>query len=161
MDLREAAHILGVSEDAPWDDVRGAHRSAARRNHPDANGASAGELMRRVNEAYEVLQSRHAPLPRISTGDDSGATQHVSIARLRAMFSRNPLDRFWPAWLVVFALAAVYTGWATWQFNPLGMMLGAHVLVAFGLLSWNEQSKRAIFGRGRCVVARARADDGL
>jgi len=90
--------------------------------------------------------ARHDPPPqRPSPADgDSGSSQHVTIWRVRALFAANPLERFWPAWLALFLLGAAYTAYSAWLFNPLGFMLGAHFIVAFGLLSWGDGSKRAL-----------------
>ena len=49
--------ILGVSENASFEDIRSAFRRLARENHPDRNPSrDAAERMRMINEAYEVLR---------------------------------------------------------------------------------------------------------
>lgn len=72
MDVREAAIILGVAQDATIDQVREAYRSHARLLHPDRLGeasekdrATAHEAMARINDAYAVFQARL----RVSGGD--------------------------------------------------------------------------------------------
>lgn len=65
MDVREAAIILGVRQDATIEQVREAYRSHARLLHPDRLGeasekdrATAHEAMARINDAYAVFQAR-------------------------------------------------------------------------------------------------------
>ena len=49
--------ILGVSEDASFEEIRAAFRERAREYHPDRNRSpDAVERMQEVNEAYEVLR---------------------------------------------------------------------------------------------------------
>lgn len=49
--------ILGVSEDASFEDIRAAFRQRAREFHPDVNKSpDAVDRMQEVNEAYEVLR---------------------------------------------------------------------------------------------------------
>jgi len=48
--------ILGVPEDAKPEEIRAAHRAKAKLYHPDRNkDPKALEMMKAVNEAYEVL----------------------------------------------------------------------------------------------------------
>ena len=65
MDIREAAIVLGVSQDATIEQVRDAFRSHARLLHPDRLGEAsqkdqqtAHRAMARINDAYAVFQSR-------------------------------------------------------------------------------------------------------
>ena len=49
--------VLGVAPNASRDEIRTAWRAAARRWHPDLNNdPDAPEMMRRVNQAWEVLR---------------------------------------------------------------------------------------------------------
>ncbi len=59
MDLTNPYDILGVPRDADRDEIKEAYREQARRHHPDANPEddSAGEHMKRINNAYEILSN--------------------------------------------------------------------------------------------------------
>ncbi len=67
--------VLGISADAPADEIRLAFRSLAREHHPDATGGDAGSEHRykEISEAYAVLSDpskRHQyDLARMSGGD--------------------------------------------------------------------------------------------
>jgi len=54
---RDYYSVLGVSRDAPDDEIKKAFRQKAKQYHPDANPEDAGAESRfkEVNEAYEVL----------------------------------------------------------------------------------------------------------
>ncbi len=59
-DLPDYYTILDVSPTASRDEIRAAYRCLARRHHPDVNppdedDVAANELMRRLNQAYAVL----------------------------------------------------------------------------------------------------------
>jgi hypothetical protein len=99
-----------------------------------------------------------------SRTDDAGANQHVSFARLRAHFAASPLDRYWPVWLALFLLASAAAGWAAWTFNPFLFLLALNFVLAFGLLSWNQQTGRALAVLGgrriRATAAGTRAGAG-
>jgi DnaJ-like protein len=76
---REPHEVLGVARSAPWQDVRAAYRTLARRYHPDGTAPDA-RRMAAANEAYEALE--HAR--RASTGEKQplvpmgpGAPAHV------------------------------------------------------------------------------------
>jgi hypothetical protein len=161
MDRREAARVLGVAPEASLEEVRHAYRAAALVHHPDLalNGAAPADEMARVNEAYAVLRDWHgrpAPAPviiapgfRAYGRDDAGSTQHVSIARLRALFASNPLDRRWPLWLALFLVFSGYVAYSAVQFNPVGFGLGLNLAIAFGLMAWSNESRSAIGHRLR------------
>ena len=64
-DPEDAYLVLGLPIGAPWVEVVRAHRSLARRHHPDHNVGSSEEARRKadvairnVNAAYELLQRR-------------------------------------------------------------------------------------------------------
>ncbi len=56
MDVREAARVLDVEPQAPWDDVRRAYRLAIGIHHPDRMGATGDQQAVRIIEAFRVLQ---------------------------------------------------------------------------------------------------------
>lgn len=50
-------YILGVSVGATQDQIKSAYRQLALKYHPDKNSdRNAGEIMRRINEAYFILK---------------------------------------------------------------------------------------------------------
>lgn len=75
MNVAQAAGILGVGVDAPWDDVRRAYRDRIRTHHPDTAGdASSGDAAR-IIEAFRTLdQARTATPPPPPT--ETGAAAH-------------------------------------------------------------------------------------
>lgn len=56
MDVGEAARILDVAPQAPWDDVRRAYRLAIGIHHPDRMGATGDQQAVRIIEAFRVLE---------------------------------------------------------------------------------------------------------
>lgn len=53
---RDYYEILGVSKNAPQDEIKRAYRNLARKHHPDVNKESgAAEKFKEINEAYQVL----------------------------------------------------------------------------------------------------------
>lgn len=62
MNPAQAAGILGVRPDAPWDDVRQAYRDHIRAHHPDHAGEASAGRAARIIEAYRTLDdARHGP----------------------------------------------------------------------------------------------------
>ncbi|MEZ5332491.1 MAG: DnaJ domain-containing protein [Thermoanaerobaculia bacterium] len=57
MEYRDYYQTLGVSRDAPQDEIQKAYRKLARKFHPDVNQAEEAESrFKEINEAYEVLK---------------------------------------------------------------------------------------------------------
>lgn len=57
MEYKDYYKILGVSRDAPQDEIKKAYRKLARKYHPDVSKvANAEEKFKEVGEAYEVLK---------------------------------------------------------------------------------------------------------
>ena len=62
MDRAAAAQILGVSPDAPWDEVRRAYRDGMRREHPDARRDGDARAAVALNAAFRTLdEARRSP----------------------------------------------------------------------------------------------------
>ncbi|NOX80075.1 MAG: DnaJ domain-containing protein, partial [Deltaproteobacteria bacterium] len=56
MEYKDYYHILGVSRDAPQDEIKRAYRRLARKYHPDISKETNAETkFKDVGEAYEVL----------------------------------------------------------------------------------------------------------
>lgn len=56
MDYKDYYAVLGVSKDAPQEQVQKAYRKLARKYHPDVNKAAGAETkFKEINEAYQVL----------------------------------------------------------------------------------------------------------
>lgn len=51
----QAAGVLDVGVDAPWDDIRRAYRARIRAHHPDRAGAGSSDQATVIIEAYRVL----------------------------------------------------------------------------------------------------------
>lgn len=49
-------HILGVSNNAPFNEIKEAYRKKVKELHPDKENGNA-ELFKKIKEAYEVLQN--------------------------------------------------------------------------------------------------------
>jgi hypothetical protein len=64
MTAAQAARILGVDEQAPWEEVRSAYRLLIRSHHPDHAGDASSPQAVRIIEAYRVLDdARTNPAP--------------------------------------------------------------------------------------------------
>ena len=62
MNALQAARILGIQADAPWDDVRRAYRDRIRTHHPDRAGDGSAGHAAQIIEAYRTLdQARQMP----------------------------------------------------------------------------------------------------
>src|SRR6476469_1264348 len=59
MDCRGYYAILGVSEDANFQEIKKSYRKLAKKYHPDRNkSANAEETIKKINEAFENLSDR-------------------------------------------------------------------------------------------------------
>ena len=145
--------VLGVSRDAPVEEIRQAYLSLARRTHPDVRGDSpeAAEQMRRANLAWEMLSdagSRAAIDRRLAQPPPSAPRGSATPARERAPRPGDDDDGFGlddldvddrpmtggdlPGWMRLGAPAAFVIG----IFAVIGgVMAGGFVLVRLGLLA--------------------------
>jgi hypothetical protein len=126
LELPDYYAILDVPATASRDEIRVAYRRLARRYHPDVNPSHeddrlANEFMRRLNEAYEVLNDprqralydrqrwAQAPPPRLETpyrpdpggplSEDAGWGPQASGGRWREPKSRRVIyDQPMPGW---------------------------------------------------------------
>lgn len=63
MNPSEAARLLQVSLDDPWDDVRRAYREHIRAHHPDRAGPGSADRAAGIIEAYAVLVAHRKGAP--------------------------------------------------------------------------------------------------
>lgn len=64
MNPSEAARLLEVGLDDPWDDVRRAYRAHIRAHHPDRAGPASADRAAVIIEAYAVLVAHRSAPPR-------------------------------------------------------------------------------------------------
>lgn len=83
MNPAEAARLLEVGLDDPWDDVRRAYRAHIRAHHPDRAGPGAADRAAVIIEAYAVLVAhRSAPAsPSVAEPRSAPATAPARAAR--------------------------------------------------------------------------------
>ncbi|MBX3286323.1 MAG: hypothetical protein KF703_13325 [Actinobacteria bacterium] len=83
----EAARLLDVGLDDPWDDVRRAYRAHIRAHHPDRAGPGSSDRAAGIIEAYAVLVAHRTGAP--------GADATAAAARPTEPPARAPLRRAW------------------------------------------------------------------
>ncbi len=71
--------VLGVPPGATLQDIKRAYRRLARLHHPDLNKEARDDLIKRLNEAYEVLRDA-----------DRRAAYDAQFARLRQRATKSP-----------------------------------------------------------------------
>ena len=101
---------------------------ASRRHVPWGHRGSISGPRPREHLAHPVLADLEvAPPP-----------QESMQARTRALAfeRRQRTERLWPVWVLFLAAGLAYTAWCLTQVNAFGVMLGAHVVLGFGLLAW-------------------------
>lgn len=94
---------------------------------------------RREHLAHPVLADLEQPL----TPKPQSGVREATAAASRANWQRR-IERFWPLWLTILALSLAYTAWCASQFNAFGVMIGLHLILAFGLLSWTPSTFRGL-----------------
>ncbi len=88
MNPAEAARLLEVGLDDPWDDVRRAYRAHIRAHHPDRAGPGAADRAAVIIEAYAVLVAhRSAPTP----PPDRAPSPRSPAAPARTAWGEEPL----------------------------------------------------------------------
>lgn len=76
MSAHEAAGVLGVGVDTPWDDVREAYRDQIRSHHPDTAGEASSGRAARIIEAFRTLdEARLAPAEAEVTGGSGSRSE--------------------------------------------------------------------------------------
>ncbi len=102
----DAYEVVGVTPGATWDEIVAAHRARARAWHPDAPGSphADGELLRRLNAAYDELRvrrGRRSPaavlqptdMARKRNKDDGSETADLDAPE-HAWWTSTPIDPF-------------------------------------------------------------------
>ena len=75
--------VLGLPRDAPWDDVRAAHRRLAKELHPDVAGTDTDHRrMAEVNAAFALLA---AQIPRTGGPDLRNSSIHAASSHEEAV----------------------------------------------------------------------------
>lgn len=99
--VRNYYEILGVSKNAPADEIKKAYRTLARRYHPDRNpgNKAAEEKFKDINEAYEILsdQTRRVQYDRSQgqkvTGNRNSTNPFSNFVRPNRPGTRATVDR--------------------------------------------------------------------
>ncbi|MGF1540507.1 MAG: DnaJ C-terminal domain-containing protein [Pleurocapsa sp.] len=99
--VRNYYEILGVSKNAPVDEIKQAYRTLARRYHPDRNpgNKAAEEKFKDINEAYEILsdQTRRLQYDRSQgqkvAGNRNSANPFSNFVRSNRTTTRTREDR--------------------------------------------------------------------
>ncbi len=93
--------VLGIPRDARPLQIARAHRRLAKRHHPDLHpGQDAGEPMRRINEAYQLLASetRRAEYDRAHPTAGTPAGGHWAGTRRSIRPAQPTTTRTWATW---------------------------------------------------------------
>lgn len=93
--------ILGVPRSASPLQVARAHRRLAKRHHPDIHlDADAGERMRRINEAWQLLSNplRRADYDRDHPDAGTPASGHWAASRRPVRAASPTSTRTWASW---------------------------------------------------------------
>lgn len=88
-DLEQACSIFGLKEKASYAEIKKRHRELLRQHHPDHNSNTDGETIRRINEAYAVLEKYCATYQ--FTFSKEEFFQQNPEARLRDQFAYDPI----------------------------------------------------------------------
>ena len=87
--LKKALHVLGLGERATMGEIKDRHRNLVKRYHPDAAGSGDGEMIRKVNAAYRIVQE-YVTGYRFSFNEEEFYEQNPE-ERLRRQFMDDPL----------------------------------------------------------------------
>lgn len=91
MNPAEAARLLEVDLDDPWDDVRRAYREHIRAHHPDRAGAGSADRAAGIIEAYAVLVAHRSSRPAPGEGPAEPVASAPARAPLRRAWTEDPL----------------------------------------------------------------------
>jgi len=87
MEYKDYYKILGVSREAPQDEIKRAYRKLARKYHPDVSKeAQAEERFKALGEAYEVLKDPEKRAAYDQLGANWKAGQEFPTAELGCGF---------------------------------------------------------------------------
>ncbi|WCN09979.1 J domain-containing protein [Marinomonas mediterranea] len=91
MNIHDAAKLLNLSGTVTPKEIKKAYRAAAQRYHPDKNPAGA-EMMKMINEAYDVLKDFSGDLSNGQTTDHQEHTENYTEAASEALNKIIHLD---------------------------------------------------------------------
>ena len=80
-ELQEAVQVLGLGKRASLKEIKSRYRQRAKRHHPDTAATEELATIRRLNEAYRILQ-------------DYGVEYRFSFAE-DEFYEQNPRERLW------------------------------------------------------------------
>ncbi len=108
MSRKEAAAILGISEQASHHEITARHRELAKKFHPDINPAS-GNIMRDCNTARDVLLEE---MPFKKTSEQSTQKPNKTVAILKK-YTIPPLEK-----VMAFIARKSWQDWKDLEFDP-------------------------------------------
>ncbi len=88
-DLEHACTVFGLKDKASYAEIKKRHRELLRQYHPDHNADVDGEMIRRINEAYAVLEEYCANYQFNFSKEE--LFQQNPEARLRDQFAYDPI----------------------------------------------------------------------
>jgi hypothetical protein len=101
-----------------------------------------------------TLQMAHPVLADLAVRVPAGELPAARVAAARAR--PRKLERYWPVWVALSLAGVSYAAWAATNINPFGFMIGVHLVLGFGLLSWSPETLAGLRGVGRFALRRPR-----